>query len=176
MRVPRGADNRGDGIESAPVKDHLIKTFTINYQSELDGHVYEGQFTTKKMSIKDMGRLGVVKSQLNGGYYFNEDNPGVGIDETTDATNNMLAHFEICLLQKPSWWNLDEIYDLGILGAVYRKIVDFENSFFRSARSKEEHRDDGSGSRDRQEAEPRSGVTGPVTEVGGGEVQPSLDP
>lgn len=172
----RATKNSRAGLESAPVADHLIHTFTVCIKSKLDGKVYEGQFTTKKMSIRDIGQLGVIKSRLNGGYYFDEDSPGVGIDETTDATNNMLAHFEVCLLQHPVWWNLDELFDLQLLSEVYKKIVEFENSFFRPERPQESNRDERSGSGDRQGEEPQSRTVGSIAEVGGGQVPASLDP
>lgn len=175
FRGQRRSSSSGDGSQTAPVKDHLQKTFMVRYQSEMDGKVYEGQFTTKKLSIRDMGHIGTRRSQLNGGFYFDEDNPGVGIDEITHSTNNMIAHFEVALIQKASWFDLDEIYDVGLLGAVFKHIADFENSFFRSTRPKAEGDASGVGSAGRNGEGEGAGSAGSVTAVGGGEVPDSLD-
>jgi hypothetical protein len=176
VTVPPGTNPEKDGLEAASVNKQLMKTFSIVYTSKMDGQVYDGQFTTKKLSIRGMGQVGVRKSQLNGGYFFDPMNPGSGIDETTDATNNMIAHFEVCLLQSPDWFNLDEVYDIGLLGEIYKHIIEFENSFFRSTRSAQEVGDGASGSTDRQAAEPQPGNAGSVKAVGREQVQPTLDP
>lgn len=176
VRVPPGTDLRKDGIEGSPINKQLMSTFSILYTSKMDGKVYDGQFTTKKLSIRDMGRVGVRKSQLNGGYFYDPDNPGAGLDETTDATNNMIAHFEVCLIQKPDWFELDDLYDVGLLGEVFRKLIEFENSFFRSLQPAQQTGDVGDGSTGSQGAEPESRSVGSIEAVGGDKVQPSLDP
>lgn len=165
-----------DGMQTASVKDHLQKTFSIHYKSTMDGKVYEGQFTTKKMSIKDMGQIGVRKSQLNGGYHYDEENPGVGIDAETNATNNMIAHFEVCLIQSPTWFNLDEIYDVGLLGEIFKNIAEYENSFFRSQRSEEDTKSNGSSPADREGQAQQSGAAGRVTAMGGEQISAALEP
>lgn len=111
------------------------KTFRFEYKAD-DGEVYSGQFTTKRLSIKDRGRIGVKKSQLMGGMYCVRDdnnNPtGQGVDEDTDYLNAMIAHLEVCLEQSPEWFNLEELADISVVHAVYKEVMDFEMSFFRS--------------------------------------------
>jgi len=174
----RGGQRRSasDGMQTASVKDNLRKTFTIHYRSEMDGKTYEGQFTVKKLSIRDLGQIGTIRSQLNGGMHYDENNPGVGIDEQTHMTNNMIAHLEVALLQQPTWFDLDEIYDLGLVGEVFKHIAEFENSFFRSRRSGGADQSDGVSQESGNGTNEGSGVAGSVKAVGGGAVQPTLDP
>jgi hypothetical protein len=142
----------------------------------MDGKTYDGQFTTKKLSIRDMGYIGTRKAQLNGGFHYDENNPGVGIDGETNATNNMIAHLEVCLIQHPPWWDLDKVYDVGLLAEVFSHVAEFENSFFRSMRSNAEADAAGSSPDGRNGENEKSGTAGRVEEVGGGQVPPSLDP
>jgi len=110
------------------------KTFTITYKDD-NGIEQTGQFTTKRLSIKDRAKIGVRKSQLTGGQYCVKDdagNPtGQGIDEDTDYLNAMIAHLEISLVQKPTWFNLDEVAEIKVVQDVYQEVMDFEMSFFR---------------------------------------------
>jgi hypothetical protein len=154
------------------------KTFTVKHKLE-DGTVDEGTFTVKRLSIKDRAHIGMKKSQLAGGMHCVRDddgNPtGQGIDEDTDYLNAMIAQLDVALIQKPSWFNLDELADIGVVQEVFKKAADFEVSFFRSTNGGDNN---GSG-RVRQEdggapnEEPGSGNT--PTPVVGQEVQAALD-
>jgi hypothetical protein len=108
-------------------------TFTTKWRNPTTGQLEEGQFTTKKLSIRDMAQVGVRKAQLAGGMHCVRDdsgNPtGQGIDEETDYANHMIAHLETALIQKPIWFNLGEIWDLGLVKEVFSKVMTFENSF-----------------------------------------------
>lgn len=168
--------SQNDPMQTSSVKDHLQDTFDIDYRSEINDEIYVGQFTIRKLSIKDHGRLGTRRSQLNGGMYYDEENPGVGIDEETHMTNNMVAHFEVAIVQAPTWWNLDEIYDPGLLTEVFKHIVEFENSFFRSKGARKDNDDGRSSQADSNGESEKSRAAGHVKEVGRGQIQPSLDP
>jgi hypothetical protein len=155
------------------------KPFTIRHTLE-DGEVLEGQFTTKRLSIKDRGRIGVRKSQLAGGMYCVRDEEGrptgQGIDEHTDWLNSMIAHLEVCLEQKPQWWNLDELADIELVQSVYQEVMDFELSFFRGADRGEGGREPGqvgAGGSGSQPAQTDAGNK--PTPVVGKEVQAALD-
>jgi hypothetical protein len=161
------------GLETGNVRPNLTKQFSISYLSDMDGVLYEGTFTTRKLSVKASGQIGVRRSQLNGGYYFDEKNPGFGVDAVTNMTNNMIAHLEFALIQKPTWWNLEEIYDLGLLGEVFKNVVQFEQTFFRGRRS--DNADPGGSQDDRSGKSEESGTAGHVKKVGREEVQSSLD-
>jgi len=160
------------GMEAVPIPN--VHQFYIEHRSRFDNRVYAGQFTCKKLSIKDLARIGVKKTQLNGGYHYDESKPGCGIDAETDWMNSMLAHLELSIGQAPIWWNLDNIYDGDLLRIVYEKMMEFENSFLVQRRSPS----DGSGGSKSNSSgtseKPRT--AGSVEKVGGSEVQNTLDP
>ena len=160
------------GLENIPVNQ--LHTWNFSHKSQIDDKVYEGQFTTKKLAVMELSRLGVRKVQLNGGFHFDEEHPGQGIDENIDSMNSMVAHLEVSLIQAPIWFDLDKLIDPMILQLVYREVARFENNFFRprreSAESGRSVPNDSSG--ESQE----SGSAGHVEAVGGSEVQPSVDP
>jgi hypothetical protein len=148
--------------------------FPIRHESKTLGKVFEGTFTTKKLSVKELGWVSVRRAQLNGGMYYDEDKPGTGIDEQTDWLNQAIAHCEVSLKQVPTWWNLDELYDIDLLLAVYKKVVEFENSF--SSPQPSAAIGHGSSQNDSGGTSTQTGAAGHITAVGRGEVQPSLDP
>jgi hypothetical protein len=155
------------------------KTFVLEYTCE-DGEVLEGQFTTKRLSVKDRSKVGVRKSQLSGGMYCvrNDDGDatGQGLDEDTDYMNSMIAHLEVALIQKPTWWDLDKLTDLGLVREVYEKVVNFEMTFFRTNNSKANSGGVGSVGAGNSSPEPQGDGTGNrPTEVVGQEVQAALD-
>ena len=156
-------------------------TFPIRHTDE-SGEVREGQFTVKRLSVRDRSQVGMRKSQLAGGMYCVRDddgNPtGQGLDEDTDYLNAMIAHLEVSLVQRPGWFNLEELADLDLVREVYSKVWEFESSFFRS-----EQKDGPSEGSDPGRVGAENGVT-EHTGTGTGnnppkvvdkEVQPSLD-
>ena len=160
------------GMTAVPI--NTMHTWNFHYKSENDGRVYEGQFTCKKLSIMEISRLGVRKVQLNGGYHYDESRPGCGVEPHIDNMNSMLAHLELAVIQAPVWFNPEVMFDPSLIRAVYEVVVRFENSFFRSQRSASES--GRSGPDDRSGESQESGSAGRVAEVGGNQVQPSLDP
>lgn len=166
----QAAHPQAAGVASVPMsKTH---SFFIQHTSPISGKYWEGQFTCKKMSVRDFGRINVRKIQLNGGFYFDVDNPGCGIDERTDTLHNMISHLEISLIQSPADFILEEEDDPTLLQAVYEKVIVFENSFL----SRRDVSQSGGGvSSDSSGTGPQSGDSGHVEEVGGSEVQASLE-
>lgn len=160
------------GLTGTPL--NLQRQFFFSYKSEVDGETYEGQFTVKKLSVKDIAQIGVRKSQLNGGYYFDKKNPGTGVPEESDLINEMISYLDIAILQAPIWFDLNNIYDAGLLGSLYGKAAENENNFFRSrgrvAADPRSSQNDSSGTGT------QSGTSGHVEAVGGGEVPTALEP
>lgn len=134
------------------------KTFSIDYNSDVDDDRYMGSFTTKKLSVADSAALGVRKAQLNGGMHHNPDKPGYGIDEETDQFNGMIAHLQICIVNAPKWWDLTKVSDVGLVSEVYKEVVLFENSFH-----------------NRKRGETTNGSVGSESERSGSNVSPSND-
>jgi len=151
-----------------------VKDFFIKYTSPIDGSVLEGTFTTKKLSVKGITAVQVRKIQLNGGFFYDEDKPGTGVDEQSDWTNYMIAHLEHSIIRKPTWWNMDEIDDIELLLMVFREVASFENSFRSplqgAAVSVPSSQTDSGGTNT------QSGAAGHVAPMGRGEVPPSLEP
>lgn len=160
------------GLERVPASQ--IHTWNFKYLSPLDNKTYEGQFTCKKLSVMEMSRLGVRKTQLNGGLHYDEDHPGQGIEEHIDSMNSMVAHLEVALVQYPLWFNLDQLIDPMILRLVYQEVAKFENNFFRLSRTSAEP--GRSGQDDSGGKSQESGSAGLVAAVGREEVSASLDP
>jgi hypothetical protein len=114
-----------------------LHTFNIDFTDE-DGTKYQGRFTTKRLSIADVVTLGVRKSEINGGMYFDPAHPGKGVDAGTDELGAIIAHLEISLKSFPGWWNLSEITNTDILNEVYKEVAEFEESFLRRKESPRE--------------------------------------
>ena len=110
----------------------LTKTFHIDYHSNMEDKSYVGTFTVRKLTIGDISRLGLIKAKMADGFSYNE-RTGRGIDDTTNAINEMLAHFEIALIQKPEWFVPDELIDVGVLREVYGEVASFEADFLNRA-------------------------------------------
>jgi hypothetical protein len=113
-------------------RQKMLKTFPIDYTSEVDDVRYKGNFTTKRMSIADLATLGVRKAQLNGGMHHDPDNPGHGVDEHTDNFNSMISHLELALVEVPQWWDLEKITDHDLISLVFEEVTKHEHSFLRS--------------------------------------------
>jgi len=159
---------------SLDTKNSFTKTFSIDFMSDLEDRRYQGTFTVKKLGIREMGALGVRKSQLNGGMYYDSENPGRGVDEQTDDFNNMIAHLEISVKQHPDWWNLDKISDPQLIGKVFQEVLEFENSFLRRASERKANNGTGAGSSEENVPQANSD-RGSVTVVDK-EVRAALEP
>lgn len=155
--------------------------FRINYKSH-DNKTYEGTFTVKRLSISDRTKVAVRCSQLLGGMYCvvdEEGNPtGQGIDGETYAQSNAIAHLEIALIQKPQWFDLENIYDLDLLAEIYKEVGRFERSFFlRNNGSKDENRESSRGSQnDSVTSDAETGLGNDLKEMVGQEIQNAMDP
>jgi hypothetical protein len=161
-------------IGMTAVPTDKIHTWNFSHFSKVEQRQYDGQFSCKKLSVMELSRLGVRKTQLNGGFHFDENKPGAGVEEHIDDMNSMIAHLEIAIIQAPVWFNLDYVYDPELLQLIYREVAKFENSFFRRERSMPEFGQSGPDDRSREGSQ--SGSTGHIKAVGGGEVPPSMDP
>lgn len=112
-----------------------LHTFQVDYQSDKDDTRYLGTFTCKKMSIMDLAALGVRKAQLNGGMYYDTNNPGRGVDSETSFFNAMVAQLEICIVNSPPWWDMTKIGDPELIGTVFTEVMNYENSFLERGRN-----------------------------------------
>lgn len=155
-------------------KNSLTKTVNIDFVSSVDDVRYQGNFTIKKLNIRDLAAVGVRKAQLNGGMYYDSENPGRGVDEQTDSFNNMVAHLELAVKQAPAWWDLDKLSDMQLVGRVFKEVIEFENSFLRRSLARESA--DGSGSGGSSENISSTNTDSGPRAVVGSEVQAALEP
>jgi hypothetical protein len=158
------------------VDSSLTHTFNLDFYSEDSQRRYQGTFTTKKLTIKDMTRMSVRKVQLCGGMHYDPASPGQGLDFATFQINGMIAHLEIALVEYPKWWNLDELTDIEVLSKVHEEVVSFENNFpvRGKAPAAEGHQRGGAGGG--ASTETGSNPAGNAPQVVAGEVQSSLEP
>ena len=158
------------------VDSSLTHTFNVDFYSEASQRRYAGTFTTKKLTIRDMTRVGVRKVQLCGGLSYDPVHPGQGLDFATFQINGMIAHLEIALTEYPKWWNMDELTDIEVMSKVFEEVIAFENNFpgRGSASAEGGHKRGGAGSGETQEG--GSDSAGNAPQVVGGEVQASLEP
>jgi hypothetical protein len=167
---------------STNARQKLLSTFSIDHDSKMDGRRYIGQFTTKKLTIRDMAALGVRKAQLNGGLHYDAGNPGHGVDEQTDEFNSMIAHLELSLVQKPEWWKLDDITDIELVGLIYKEVLSFENTFLGRGRSGASTIESGAGQQgetsqgDSSKTQEQPNVARSPSQVVVGQVQTALEP
>lgn len=160
----------------APIKarQDIVKTFAVDYVSPHDDERYFGNFTTRKLTVRDRAQLGVRKAQLNGGMHHDDAHPGQGIDDETDSFNNMIAHLELSIKDAPPWWNMDQISDVGLLVTVFKEVLDFEQSFLRRQQPGQTAGRVGQGTGQADSQESNTGRA--VSAVVGKEVQSSLEP
>jgi hypothetical protein len=114
-----------------PIAPHNLLTFNFQYKDQDTGQLLEGQFTTKRLTVNDKAQLGVRASQRCGGMHCVRDSntgepTGQGITADTEYTNTMLAHLELALVQKPVWFDFNNISDLRLVQEVYERVVDHE--------------------------------------------------
>lgn len=116
------------------IAPHNLITFNIKHTDTDTGQVLEGQFTSKRLAVRDKGQLKVRTAQLCGGMYCVRDDEtgkptGQGIDPETEFMNQMIAHLEIALIQKPMWFDLGSITDMSLIGEVYNRVLEHEVKF-----------------------------------------------
>src|SRR5437667_258824 len=136
------------------------KSFSIDYTDEEDQR-YTGTFTIKRLSIYDTSKVEARLLQLNGGYHYDDEKPGVGPSWNLNYFNRCVAHLETVVLKAPDWWNLDNLTDTGVVFKVYQEVTLFEKSFRRSDKT-------GQGSGNKESEQPQSSTA--ATKVVGEEV------
>lgn len=110
-----------------------LHTFRKEIHSDFEDKDYEGQFTCRKASVMDQSKIARRKAELSGGMFCVRDddgNPtGQGLDEEAEMLNYAIATLEVLLVQKPDWYNLEEIVDGAMIWSVYKEVMEFQNIF-----------------------------------------------
>jgi len=106
----------------------LTKTFHIDITSKVDDRRYHGSFTTKKLTMGDLSRMGMLKAKMAGGFNF-DPNTGQGLDAATNLLNEMMVHCGVALVQSPDWFDPENMSDVNVLREVYEEVASFEANF-----------------------------------------------
>ena len=106
----------------------LTKTFHIDVTSKVDGRRYHGSFTTKKLTMGDLSRMGMLKAQMGGGFNF-DPATGQGLDPATNLLNEMMVHCSVALVQKPDLFDPENMSDVEVLREVYEEVASFVANF-----------------------------------------------
>lgn len=114
---------KGAGANGAEIS--FTKVFNLQYTDERTGAVLAGDFTVKRLTVGDVGKIAIRKAQLNGGQA--ED----AIDVNTRWLHQMIAHLEYAITDAPKWWKPLDFYDAEPVEQLYEKVVEFELSFRR---------------------------------------------
>lgn len=152
------------------------KTFSVLIEGE-DGQIYQGDFTCRRLSLADIVQMNKLRVQHTGGFYYDPDAPGTGIDESSQSLASMIAHLQVAIIKAPEWWNLNELGDMEVISKVFQEVAAFHVTFRRRGHQEEVAggpggRSEGAGPEDNSGA---NGV-GEVGDVVGGEVRTSLEP
>ena len=140
-----------------------MHTFPFDYYSEIEERQFTGNFTTKKLTLGDISRMGVIKAQLCGGLVYDPVS-GKGVETHVANVNEMIAHCKVALVNHPDWWNPEEFIDPDLLNLVYKEVLTFENSFRRS-RTGENVFGGGSQGSSTQESQGQGGSSGPSQDL-----------
>lgn len=109
------------GPEAAPVD--VSHTFKLSY-TDRRGHLWEGQFTTHVLAVKEHIQVGLIKARMAGGI------PLDAIDPFTSNLLEMMAHLAVSLDDAPDWYaNIEDIREQGVLEAVYTEVADHARRF-----------------------------------------------
>lgn len=113
-----------------------LNNFSIEHYSEMEKKPMNGQFTARIASFLDKTKISVRRSQLLGGMYCvrdDEGNPtGRGVDDITEYQAQKIAFLDVCLVQKPAWFQLegpDALIDDEVINKVFEEVWKFEQTF-----------------------------------------------
>lgn len=137
---------------------------------------YEGTFTVKKLSVREIAQMGVRRVQMNGGLHYDPSNPGKGLDPMTDEFNAIFAHLDLAIVESPDWWDLDELNDFAVVSAVYQEVIDFEGRFLGYGKDASDKRQGRSSEDNSTPSQNEADADRHAPELVGSEVRSSLEP
>jgi len=146
---------------------------TFQFKSSVmgDGSQFEGTFTIRRAGLRDRTLIAQKKAQLSGGYYYNEDAPGVGISQEQDVFCGIMAHLAVCVEAAPPWWTDDFAYE-RVLYELYTEVMAVENTFHGIQRSGS----GGTGQEGSSTNQTQANQSGSVSPMVAQKVSPSLEP
>lgn len=103
--------------------DNEAKTYVFEKTLSIGGQKKSGSFTAKYMGVGARLRLGAIRAKLLDGA------PSQSVDVLTDDIAYMIAYLTVALINTPSWFNYDDLDDIGDLRGLYMEVYKFVNSF-----------------------------------------------
>lgn len=98
------------------------RTFIMELTEE-DGTHRVGEFTVKRLNLGELGRVGVMRAQLNS---------SVAEEAISVVTHNLhewIAYCTYAVVKAPEWFKPTEMFDATALSRVYQEARAFNASF-----------------------------------------------
>lgn len=96
--------------------------FSVDFKSSI-GKRYTGSFAVRRPKIDDHLLIAAKKSDLLGGRYYDDENPGRGVPSHWDSMAEARAFLSVCIEQSPDWWDDGNVDDMEILFHVFGEAV-----------------------------------------------------
>lgn len=110
-----------EAAEKRPGREHV---FTIKKFSRMYDKVLEGDFETQILTPRQELQVGSIRSRLLGSAY------SMSVDTSTTFMAEKIAHLEVSLTKKPSWFNALDFEDKEILDDIYTEVASHEARFW----------------------------------------------
>ncbi len=98
----------------------FTKTFFVEWTNPDDGKTYSGQFTAKRLNLRDMNDLAKIKIHRTGEAW---------LGATMDMLAEMHAYCTVALVEAPDWWKPDSFYTEEPLTKVWKHIRTWDENF-----------------------------------------------
>jgi hypothetical protein len=126
-QLAQEAEQKSSPVESK--EEQLVKrsvTFNVEYHDPDTGKVLEGQFTAQVLNADGKTKVGRILSNLAGRTKFDD------MPDAWKAWADAVANCAVRLTDKPSWFDTKAGEDDQLLWAVYGRLLEHEQAFFRS--------------------------------------------
>lgn len=121
------AEQKEKATEAIAKPVDRIHHFKIDMFSRWEGERVRGAFSTTILSNRMMIRVGVIKSQLLAA-------AAGSVDYFTTQMAEKMAHLEVCLIDKPKWFEPLTCEDREVLDSVYEEVASHEARFWGQGR------------------------------------------
>lgn len=93
------------------------------YYRDMNGMIWAGDITAKRLNNRDIMQVGVLSARLAGGMAL------ASLDENTQRLVQMMAYIAIAIKKAPAWWQPEDMYDNNVVAAVYNYLSEKELTF-----------------------------------------------
>lgn len=93
------------------------------YYRDANGVLWAGDFTAKRLTNRELTRVGIERARMCGGVALN------ALDDNTAFMTNMLSYLNIAITKAPKWWMPEEMYNVELVQKVHNFLLDKESSF-----------------------------------------------